>query len=422
MQGNQVEIDWLKTFNILRNIYINQSYSNLSLNSELRDMSSADASFVRNFVKGTIRYSIKLDYYIDKLASKGIQSLKTNIKIVLRMGLFAIEYLDNMPDYAAVNESVNLASRVAGGSEKIINAILRNFLRNLDELSLGIKDIPTREACPENLFSLIKNQYPDSYEKIITSLNQAIPVIARCNLLRGTRDALVSALSGINIQTKILEDTQSGLVLSGENIINNEYYRKGFYSIQNLPSILAIEALNPAAHSKCLDLCAAPGGKSFAAQELMLGTGQIIACDIHQHRLDLIEKDAERLGLDNIQTRLLDATEFVPEFQDSFDYVICDVPCSGIGTIRSKPEIKLFFDESKFSGIYETQYRILENGFKYLKNGGYLIYSTCTLLKQENEYLTQKFINNNKICKLIENKTFMPYNEMIGFYYCILSK
>lgn len=148
MQGNQVEIDWLKTFNILKNIYINQSYSNLSLNSELRDMSSVDAAFVRNFVKGTIRYSIKLDYYIDKLASKGIQSLKANIKIVLRMGLFAIEYLDSMPDYAAVNESVKLASRVAGGSEKIINAILRNFLRNLDELSSGIKDIPTREACP----------------------------------------------------------------------------------------------------------------------------------------------------------------------------------------------------------------------------------------------------------------------------------
>ena len=424
----------------------------MALNEAIPRHRGCRDSFVRNFAKGTIRQTVTLDYIIGMLASGGLKGIRIRPLIILRMGLYAIRELDSVPDHAAVSEAVNLARKTARGNDRFVNAVLRSYLRRRDEFeqntgigsaseSAGsmaekvqepqflssiadpVKRLSVKYAMPEELTSLISEQYGDKAEDILRGLNTPPKVVLRVNTLRITRDELIAALGQEGITAEPAEESELAVVCEGGSIISSDLFRIGMFTVQNLSSIIAVESLAPRPGSKVLDMCAAPGGKSTMMAEMMDNKGLITACDIHSHRLELIEASASRTGADIIETRLADGTVFDPSLAEKYDYVLADVPCSGLGVMASKPEIRLHTSASELKELTDIQYGILQNAYRYAREGGRICYSTCTLNKDENERLVQRFIDSEgRFARVIEMNTILPYNNLIGFYYCIIEK
>ncbi len=458
----------------------------MALNEAIPRHKGCRDSFVRNLVKGTIRQTITLDHITGMLASNGLRGIKTRTLIILRMGLYAIREMDSVPDHAAVNEAVALARKTARGTDRFINAVLRSYIRRRDEFEVSdgalaegngsvagaasedagtgmpefikgigdqVKRLSVQYSMPEDLVSLITSQYGDEAESILRGLNEPPEVILRVNTLKTTREQLIADLAGAGIKA---EDALDGEMLteegklsdadrqhigagelypeagyvrgaavkaSGRGIIESDLYRKGHFTVQSLSSMLAVSALAPEPGSKVLDMCAAPGGKSTMMAEMMGNEGSVTACDIHEHRLELIKASAARTGTDIIETRLMDGTQYDSSLEGQFDYVLADVPCSGLGVMSTKPEIRLRTDVSEYAGLTDTQLEILKNAFRYTRPGGRICYSTCTLNRDENERVIERFMNSEDgFARIVEMRTILPYNNVIGFYYCIIEK
>lgn len=431
--------DWIATFEALRSVYIDQAYSNIAINEALLKHKDAKAGFVRTFTKGVLRDSIKLDYYIDRLASKGIKGIKSRTIVIIRMGIFAIESLDSVPDYSACDEAVKLAKKVSKGSDRFVNAMLRNFVRRRDELlvkcvteadiidgSLSksqLSDIAIAKSFDRKFVELVYHQYgAEECLSILDGLNKPPALVIRTNTLKITRDELVDKLTDEGFDVEPVDTSRVAIIVNGGSVTNSQLFRDGYFSIQSLSSILSIEAFMPEPGKKVLDMCAAPGGKTAAMAELMENKGTILSCDIYEHRCELIDSTVKRLGIDIVETRMMDATQNDESLNESFDYVLCDAPCSGLGVISTKPEIKLK-NRTDAGELTEIQLKALTNAFSYVKDGGYVMYSTCTINKDENEGIVKKFmVENSQSASIIENNTFLSYNNMIGFYHCIIKK
>ena len=422
----------------------------MALNEAIPRHRGCRDSFVRNFAKGTIRQTVTLDYIIGMLASGGLKGIRIRPLIILRMGLYAIRELDSVPDHAAVSEAVNLARKTARGNDRFVNAVLRSYLRRRDEFEQNesvaghgegtceeatheppfissIKDpvrrLSVKYAMPEELTSLIAEQYGDEAEDVLRGLNTPPKVVVRVNTLRITRDELIAAFEQEGIKAEPAEESELAVVCDGGSLISSDLFRTGMFTVQNLSSIIAVESLDPQPGSMVLDMCAAPGGKSTMMAEMMADRGKITACDIHAHRLELIEASAGRTGADIIETRPADGTVFDPALAEKYDYVLADVPCSGLGVMASKPEIRLHTTAAELKELTDIQYAILQNALRYAGKGGRICYSTCTLNKEENERLVQRFIEKEgRFARIIEMNTILPYNNLIGFYYCIIEK
>ncbi len=459
----------------------------MALNEAIPRHKGCRDSFVRNLVKGTVRQTITLDHIIGILASNGLKGIKTRTLIILRMGLFAIRQMDSVPDHAAVNEAVALARKTARGTDRFINAVLRSYIRRREEFEFydgapsegtgsftgaasenaeavrlpafieGIEDpvkrLSVQYSMPEDLVSLISSQYGDEAESILRGLNEPPEVILRVNTLKTTKDQLIADLAQAGIKAENALDgemlTEEGKLsdadrqhigagelhpeagyvqgaavkASGRGIIESDLYRKGHFTVQSLSSMLAVSALAPEPGSKVLDMCAAPGGKSTMMAEMMGNEGSVTACDIHEHRLELIKASAARTGTDIIETRLMDGTQYDSSLEGHFDCVLADVPCSGLGVMSTKPEIRLRTDVSEYAGLTDTQLEILRNAFRCTRPGGRICYSTCTLNREENEGVIGRFMNSEDgFARIVEMRTILPYNNVIGFYYCIIEK
>lgn len=416
--------DWLTVFEALRSVYSEEAYSNMAVNEAISHHKGCRDSFVRNMTKGVLRDTVQLDYLADKLASGGIRSIRRRPLIIIRMGLYALRSLDSVPDHAAVNEAVELSRKAARGNDRFINAVLRSYIRRKDELeeSISSGNAALRYSFPDPVADLISSQYGDEAEQIMAGLNSPPPVVLRVNTLRVTRKELADELKSEGIQISPAAESERALIAEGGRILGSESYRKGLFTIQSLSSIMAVEALNPSPGSKILDMCAAPGGKTTMMAEMMGGTGDITACDIHPHRLELIEASAARLGISCIRTRLLDGTEFDPSMENMYDYVLADVPCSGLGVIGTKPEIRLRTDPGRYDELYEVQLSILQNAVRYARPGGIVEYSTCTINRNENERIVYKMAENFSLASILEMHSILPYNNLVGFYYCIIKK
>ena len=415
-------MDWITTFEALKAVYIDGAYSNMAINEALEHHSDCSGAFVRTFVKGVIRETILLDSVIDSLAEKGIAKIKNRTLIVIRMGLYAIRELDSVPDYAAVNEAVKLSRKVAIGTDRFVNAILRNYIRKSNEYKDNTFDLATRYSFPEKLVELISDQYGRETEKILAALNEPAAFVIRTNALKTTRSDLIDILRTCGIDAEIIKETKNGVICKGGNVLATDAYRDGLFTVQSLSSILAIEALDLKKGYRVLDMCAAPGGKTTAIAEAIGDDGEIIACDVYEHRLSLIEATAKRLGITSVKTGILDGTEHCAEMDESFDFVLADVPCSGLGVIPSKPEIKITTDPDKYAELEEIQYKILENAIRYTKDGGIIEYSTCTINKSENETVVNRIINSYGFVHILEKTQILPYNNKVGFFYCIMQK
>ncbi len=415
--------DWLAVFEALKAVYTDGAYSNISINEAVSHRKGLRESFVRSFAKGVIRNTIRLDHVIDSLAGKGINSIKPRPLIILRMGIYAIDELDSVPDHAAVNEAVELAKTVAKGSDRFVNGVLRNYLRRKDEFSPDKLEIHLRYSMSKDLFSLLSDQYGDEAIRIAEALNEPSEVYLRANTLKTSRDELIKKLAGYGIAGSAAEENNEAIHADGSGIVNCELYRQGYYTIQGLSSMIAVKALSPEPGSRVLDLCAAPGGKTGYMAELMKNEGSITACDVHPHRLELTQAAMKRLGISICTLEERDASVYDASLDNSFDYVLADVPCSGLGVIAGKPEIKLTADPSQYDGLAAIQESILTNALRYVKPGGRVEYSTCTLNKNENENVVKHVLSKEDTsARIIEMTTLMPYNGKVGFYYCIIEK
>ena len=415
--------DWLAVFEALRAVYTDGAYSNMAVNEAVSRHKEARESFVRTFAKGVIRNSIRIDHIIDALAQKGIGSIKQRPLIILRMGIYAIDELESVPDHAAVNEAVELAKKTAKGSDRFVNGMLRGYLRRRDEFAADRLEPHLRFSMSRELYSLLSEQYGEEAEHIAAALNEPSQVYLRANTLKADRDEVIRMLGEHGINAAAAEENSEAILASGSGIVSCPLYREGYYTVQSLSSMIAVKALAPEPGSRVLDVCAAPGGKTGYMAELMGNRGSITACDIHPHRLMLTQAAMKRLGVSICATEERDAAVHDSSLEESFDFVLADVPCSGLGVIAGKPEIKMTTDPSEYDGLIEIQKSILENALSYLKPGGRLEYSTCTLNKNENERVVKQILSKKGAsARIVEMTTLMPYNGKVGFYYCIIEK
>lgn len=415
--------DWLAVFEALKAVYTDGAYSNIAINEAVSRRKGLRESFVRSFAKGVLRNSIRIDHVIDTLAGKGIKSIKQRPLIILRMGIYAIDELDSVPDHAAVNEAVKLAKAAAKGSDRFVNGMLRNYLRRRDEFTPDKLEPYIRYSISKDIFSLLSEQYGEEAVRIAEALNRPSVVYLRANTLKADRDEVIRRLAEFGIEGCGAEENSEAILAKGSGIVSCDLYRQGFYTIQSLSSMIAVKALAPEPESRVLDLCAAPGGKTGYMAEMMGNKGSIIACDIHPHRVMLTQSAMERLGVSICTAEERDAAVYDESLMESFDYVLADVPCSGLGVAASKPEVKLNADPSGFDDLIDIQKRILTNALRYVKPGGRLEYSTCTLNKNENEKLVKQVLSKEGTSfSIVEMSTLMPYNGKVGFFYCIIGK
>ena len=328
-------------------------------------------------------------------------------------------FMDKIPNSAAVDEAVKLVkSSKESRNSGFVNAVLRNILRADTLLPQGdsLEDLSVIYSCPQVIIESFINDYGlDNAKCLLEESLKAADITVRVNTVKSSVEEF-EKLIGVETQKT---DINGGLILkSGIDVGKNKLYNDGLFYVQDLASQKAVSVLSPTPNARVLDMCAAPGGKSFTMALLMGNKGEIVSCDLYPQRVELIEKSAKRLGLDIIKTKVGDATVYDKGLGE-FDYILCDAPCSGLGVIRRKPDIK-YKAFGEFDSLCEIQLKILKNAVKYLKSGGKLLYSTCTLRKSENEDIVNAFLNENKDFKCEYSHTFMPHTDGTDGFYCAL--
>ena len=402
------------------------SYSNLALNRFIGETQTEKAAVIREIVHGVTANRIFLDYYLNNFIPSGIEKVRLKEKTILRMGLYQIMFR-KVPGYAAVNESVELAKKVCRGREGFINGVLRNCIREIKKIKLpdenNRKDyLSVKYSFPQDIIEMWDEQYGSEIcEKIMEASCSRAPMSVRVNLLKTDADSLEASLRTKGFETERGAFSDRCIHIKGRGIMATDEYLQGAFSVQDQASILAADYLDAKAGETVVDVCAAPGGKTAAIAEKMDNTGIINACDIYDHKLSLIEEQAERLGITIIKTQKADGRTGIENFDGRADRVLADVPCSGLGVIRRKPEIK-YNVQKDISQLLGIQRDILQRSSKYLRNGGTMIYSTCTINKNENEKQAEAFLNKNENFEMLWQKQFMPTAETDGFYICKMIK
>ncbi|WP_068791675.1 16S rRNA (cytosine(967)-C(5))-methyltransferase RsmB [Brevibacillus laterosporus] len=385
---------------VLVRVEENQSYSNLELKYALGEagLSKADVGLVTELVYGTIQRRMTLDEVIGQFVKGGTKKLQGWVLQLLRMSLYQVRFLDRVPDRAAVHEAVEIAKkRGHKGISSLVNGVLRNILRqpeSWEKLPKGItKQIAVTESHPEWLVKRWVKQYgEETTREICHSNNQSPTPSIRVNRLRTTADALLQEMKEAFPEATKSELTPDALLLQSGHAAGSSWFQEGFYTIQDESSMLVAPALHLTPNLRVLDACAAPGGKTTHIAELMGNQGEILACDVHPHKRELIEQNAKRLGITIITTMVADAADLVDRNVGEFDRILLDAPCSGFGVIRRKPDLKWNKTAEDIKAISEIQYDLLERVAPLLKPDGYLVYSTCTIDSQENQDVVERFI------------------------------
>lgn len=412
-------------YNVLFDIEKNKNYSNMAINKHFKDcnLDKRDRGFATEIIYGVVENKIYLDYIIDKLSKIKTNKLNLKVKILLRMGIYQILFLDSVSDYAGVNETVNLAKKIDNRSSGFINVILRNVIRQKETIGeVNIEDpvdyLSTKYSYDRWIIrNWISNFGKDFTEDLLEANNEKPSIYLRVNTLKINRDELIQLLEKQEVKCeKVLFIDEAIKVNNLKNIENNELYKKGFFTIQDISSMLVGKVLNPKENSQVIDICSAPGGKTTHIATLMNNTGKVVSRDIYNHKINLIKNSVNRLGLKNVTVELFDALNLDKESVEKFDYVLADVPCSGLGIIRRKPEIK-YKEKDEFKDLPKLQREILQNASKYVKVGGTLVYSTCTVQDNENIEVVESFLQSNKRFEFekIENINVDLENEDKGY-------
>lgn len=423
-----MDINRKTAFDVLMDVEKNGAYSNLSLNSFIEKNRPDSPAFVRELVYGVLRNKLLLDWFLGQLIPSGLKKIKKQDMTLLRMGVYQLSYMKSVPEYAAVSETVNMAKKLAKGRERFINGVLRGYIRNRQQLVL-----PDRERDLEEYLSIVYSAerwivrlWTDAYgeektEALLRASNETPDLAVRVNLMKTDRKVLKEKLEALGFEAAESEVSDRALLVKGSGLLDTELYREGMFSVQDEASILASDALDAKPGDCIADVCAAPGGKTFATAELMAGEGVIYAMDKYEHKLKLMEAQSKRAGIDNIRLLQHDSTEPVEELKGQMDKVMADVPCSGLGVMRRKPEIK-YKGRQDLDELIERQRQILRAAASYVKAGGTLVYSTCTINPTENEKQIAEFLRENRDFKELEQKQLLPDGGTDGFFICKMRK
>ena len=488
----KIDLDREAAFKALLAIERDGSYSNLELSKMLASDELSNKGFIREIVYGVTENKIYLDYILDKFIKKGAAKTKLQALIILRMGVYQILFMNSVPNYAAVNESVALARRFARGTDGFINGVLRNFIRNMDSASeIDVKGqleyLSIRYSCQLKLVEELVSMLGFEHAKVLLEhAGHRPPLSIRVNVAQISVKELADRLRANGFETEGSKLSDRVLLVKGGALTEANEYKEGLFSIQSEESCAIADFADAKSTELVIDLCAAPGGKAAAMAEQMLkpststepltktepckkpststepltetepdkqpststepltetepckkpststeplteteqgiSGGKIIALELYEHRAALIEATARRLGLENIEVRCQNAVEQIDALVGKADLVLADVPCSGLGVIRRKPEMK-YRDEFDFDELVEIQTGILETGSSYLKPGGRLIYSTCTINPRENELMVKDFLERHEEFISEKEVKLSPFdNGYDGFYMNKLKK
>lgn len=396
------------TFEALLRIEKDASYSNITLDTIFSEteLSQKDKNFAAMLFYGVIEKKLLLDYNLSQHFDKNLYQLETELLIILRMGAYQLFFMDSVPDAAAVNESVILCkvNQLAEGSG-LVNAVLRNIARHctlqLPNPKKGRnKYLSVKYSCPESIISLWRKSYGEEItEGLLQSLDGRPPLSARVNSLKITQAELIDSLEHNQIKAKASDLLKNCIHLENTGSVTQlKQFQEGLFHIQDTASQICCSMLEVSEQMTVIDACAAPGGKSFTLAQKMKNTGQILSCDLYPARLKLIESGAVRLGITNLHTQVCDSGEY--RGFPMADRVLCDVPCSGLGIIRRKPELR-YKNHLGLDTLPNLQYFILCNCSDFVKKDGILIYSTCTLNPEENHRNVERFLK--------EHQDFQPY-------------
>lgn len=390
---------------MLMKIFQDKSYSNILIKNLGKEYSALDRSFITEIVYGTVKWKLKIDNIIKQFSKIKPAKMSSHILNILRIGIYQLDYMDKVPESAAVNESVKLASKYGNpGAVKFVNGLLRNYLRNKESVIYPdralnpVQYLSVYYSYPEWLVGRLIDEFGfDFTEEFLQAGNEIPQVTVRVNNLKTQKRVLKGVLTEKGIEAQDGKYIEDALILKGiPGIENMEEYKEGLFTVQDESSMLAAFVLSPEPGNLVLDVCSAPGTKTTYIAELMKNKGCIVAGDISARKLKLVEQNASRLGIHIIDTTLNDASSTLSRYLNKADRVLIDAPCSGLGLLRKKPEIRWNRTAEDIREIEAVQEAILDASCEYLKVGGVMVYSTCTILRDENYNMIDGFLKKHR--------------------------
>lgn len=378
---------------ILMEVTQQNVYSHLALNSVLEKyqyLEKKERAFITRVTEGTLEHMIELDYILNQFSKVKVNKMKPVIRNILRSAVYQLKYMDSVPDSAVCNEAVKLAVKKGFGTVRgFVNGVLRNVARGLDQVEYPKEGIPRLSVCysmPEWILSLWEKSYDlSAIETMLQAFQKETPVTIRCNLAKTTPEELKQSLEQEGVTVTLHPYLSYAFWIQGyDHLAELSSFQKGEFYVQDISSMLVGEIAAPNAGDRVIDVCAAPGGKALHIAEKLQGTGSVEARDLSPYKVGLIEENIERSGLTNIRAVQQDATMFDLTSEETADLVIADLPCSGLGVLGKKTDLKYKATEQGTKELAALQKEILKNAARYVRHGGALIYSTCTINPAEN--------------------------------------
>lgn len=419
-----------ENFKILNGILYEILENNAFLNEALDLMeikyaylTSKDRHFIRRTVKGVIERKLELDFYINSISNTPIKKQKKWVRTILRSAFYQIKYM-NIKDYAVVDESVKLIKKLKYKQfSGFVNGVLRNYIRKKDELIP--RNLEEKYSIPNWIIEkFIKEEGMENTTKILSSFSKIRPIMIRLNTKYFEKDLILSDLKEEGYTIKEVDPDYNVYSLSGIDSLNaSKTFSDGKFYIQDLSAMYPIFLANLKKGYKVLDTCASPGGKTLLMAEIVGDTGKILSCDISEKKTDKIKENIKKSGFLNINVMIQDATKPNPDLREKFDAILADVPCSGLGVIGRKADIRYRLKKEDIKSLSFLQKEIIDNTISYLKKDGIFIYSTCTISKEENEDNRDYILNKYKDLYLFKEKKILPFMyESDGFYTAIFKK
>lgn len=410
-------------------------YSHIALKAVLdkyQYLSKQERSFLTRVCEGTLERMLWIDYVLNQFSKVPVNKMKPVIRTILRSSVYELRYMDAVPAGATINEAVKLAQKKGFQNLKgFVNGVLRNISRDLSKVKLPdpetepLAHLSIAYSMPEWIVEAWLADYDkEQVEEMLAAFLTDAPTSARVNTARTDKASLIMRLRAEGVTVEENEELADGLYLSGYDYLNGlGSFREGLFYVQDVSSMLVSELANPKAGDYVLDVCAAPGGKSIHMAQLLKGTGMVEARDLTPYKVALIQENIDRCQLKNIRAVQADARQFCPEDAEKADIVIADLPCSGLGVIGKKPDIKYRMTREKQLELAALQREILKASARYVKPGGTLMYSTCTICRDENQETVEWFLKGQPEFKLEEQRQLLPTaGRRDGFYLAKLIK
>lgn len=410
---------------ILMEVTQQNVYSHLALNAVLEKyqyLEKKERAFITRVTEGTLEHMIELDYILNQFSKVKVNKMKPVIRNILRSAVYQLKYMDSVPDSAVCNEAVKLAVKKGFGTLRgFVNGVLRNVARGLDQVEYpteGIERLSVVYSMPEWILKLWKKTYDlDVIESMLQAFQEETPVTIRCNLAKTTPENLKESLQkeGVTV-TPHPYLSYAFWIQDYDHLSELESFQKGEFYVQDISSMLVGELADPKKGDRVIDVCAAPGGKSVYAARMIGEQGHVEARDLTEYKVEMIEENIDRCRLSNMTAKVWDARVFDEAAREKADVVIADLPCSGLGVIGTKTDIKYNASEEKIAELAALQQEILHVVCGYVKPDGTLLYSTCTMTREENEDNVQKFLETHAGFELEQMRQYFPYEGCDGFF------